>query len=173
MKRLVLGIVVLSVVALVIGFAVFKLGLVPVNADVPPSSLETRFIPIAVHASVANHAEEQPNPVLPTDENLIAGGEIYTEMCARCHGLPGKRPSVLGASFYPPAPQFPEHSSEYSDGELFWTVKHGIRNTGMPAWGKLLSDEDIWQVVGVLRKLNSLLPAAESSLKELHNESNQ
>ena len=173
MKKLVLGITVLLGIALMIGFGVFKLGLVPVNADVPPSALEMRFIPIAVHASVAHHAEEQSNPLLPTDENLIAGGEIYTEMCARCHGLPGKRPSVLGASFYPPAPQFAEHPSEYSDGELFWIVKHGIRNTGMPAWGKMLADQDIWQVVAVLRKLNSLPPAVETSLKEHHNESNQ
>ena len=117
-------------IALMIGVGVFKLGLIPVNADVPPSGLETRFIPMAVHASVAHHAEEQPNPVAPTDENLIAGGEIYTELCARCHGIPGRGPSVLGASFYPPAPQFTLQPSGYNDGELFWIIKHGIRNTG-------------------------------------------
>ena len=106
MKKLVFGITVCLVIALMIGVGVFRLGLLPVNADVPPSGLETRFIPIVVHASVASHAEEQPNPVASTDENLIAGGEVYTELCARCHGIPGKRLSVLGASFYPPAPQF-------------------------------------------------------------------
>ena len=173
MKRLVLGITVSLVIALMIGVGVFKLGLLPVNADVPPSGLETRFIPIAVHASVASHAEEQPNPVTPTDENLIAGGEVYTAMCARCHGAPGRGPSVLGASFYPPAPQFTVRPSGYSEGELFWIVKHGIRNTGMPAWGRLLSDQDIWRVVAVLRRLNSLPPAVETSVKEGHDERNQ
>jgi hypothetical protein len=73
MKKLVFGITALLLIALMIGVGVFRLGLIPVNADVPPSGLETRFIPIAVHASVANHAEEQPNPVAPADENLIAG----------------------------------------------------------------------------------------------------
>ena len=168
MKKLVLAITVLLVIALMIGVGVFKLGLVPVNADVPPSGLETRFIPIAVHASVANHADEQPNPMVPTDENLIAGGEVYTVMCARCHGVPGRGPSVLGASFYPPAPQFTVQPSGYSEGELFWIVKHGIRNTGMPAWGRLLSDQDIWQVVAVLRRLNSLPSAVENSRSKLH-----
>jgi len=48
MRKLVLGITVLLVIALMIGVAVFKLGLIPMNADVPPSGLETRFIPIAV-----------------------------------------------------------------------------------------------------------------------------
>ena len=131
MKKLVFGITVCLVIALMIGVGVFRLGLLPVNADVPPSGLETRFIPIVVHASVASHAEEQPNPVASTDENLIAGGEVYTELCARCHGMPGREPSVLGASFYPPAPQFTVQPSDYSEGQLFWIVKHGIRNTGL------------------------------------------
>ena len=62
MKKLVLGITVLLVIALTIGIGVVKFGLVPVNADVPPSSLEMRFIPIAVRASVAHHAEDtQPS----------------------------------------------------------------------------------------------------------------
>ena len=158
---MVLGITVLLAIALTLGVGVFKLGLIPVNADVPPSGLETRFIPIAVRASVASHAEEQPNPVSPTDENLIAGGEVYNELCARCHGTPRRGPSVLGASFYPPAPQFPVQASAYTEGELFWIVKHGIRNTGMPAWGRLLTDQDIWKVVAVLRRLDSLPPASK------------
>jgi len=173
MRKLVLVITVLMGIALTIGVGVFKLGLMPVNADVPPSGLETRFIPIAVHASVASHAEEQSNPVAPTDENLIAGGEVYAELCSRCHGIPGRGPSVFGGSFYPPAPQFTLQASAYTEGELFWIVKHGIRNTGMPSWGRLLTDQDIWQVVAVLRRLNSLPSAVETSLKEGHNERNQ
>ena len=170
---MVLGITVLLGIAITIGVAVFRLGLIPVNADVPPSSLETRFIPIAVRASVANHAEKQPNPVTATDENLIAGAEVYDELCARCHGTPRRGASVLGASFYPPAPQFAVKGSTYTDGELFWIVKHGIRNTGMPAWGRLLTDQDIWKVVAVLRRLDSLPPAVETSVKEHNNEGNR
>ena len=173
MRKMVLGVTVLFGIALAIGIGAFKVGLVPVNADVPPSGLEMRFIPIAVHASVAHHADEQLNPVAPTDENLIAGAEVYAELCARCHGIPGRGPSVLGASFYPPAPQFSVQPSAYTEGELFWIVKHGIRNTGMPAWGRLLTDQDIWQAVAVLHRLNSLPPAVETSLKEGHNDGNQ
>ena len=160
-------------IVLAVGVGVFKLGLMPVNADVPPSRLETRFIPIAVRASVVHHAEEQPNPLAPTDENLIAGSEVYAELCARCHGTPGRGPSVLGASFYPPAPQFTLQPSAYTEAELFWIVKHGIRDTGMPAWGRLLTDQDIWKVVALLRRINSLPPAVETSLKEGHIDGNQ
>jgi hypothetical protein len=46
-----------------------------------------------------------------------------------------------------PAPQLLGGMSNYTDSQLFWTIKHGIRNTGMPAWGSMLSDDEIWQLV--------------------------
>jgi mono/diheme cytochrome c family protein len=150
----------------IIAVGVLKYGIVPVNADVPPSALEMQIFPAALRASVARRAGEQPGPAASSNENLIAGAEIYREMCARCHGLPGKGPSVLGSSFYPPAPQLALHPTEYSEAEIFWIVKHGIRNTGMPAWGKLLSDQDISQVVAMVRRLDSPPPAAEAALRE-------
>jgi mono/diheme cytochrome c family protein len=154
----------------VIAVGVLKYGIVPVNADVPPSALEMRIFPAALRASVARRAGAQPAPAPSSDEKLIAGAEVYREMCARCHGLPGKGPSVLGSSFYPPAPQLALHPTEYTEAEMFWIVKHGIRNTGMPAWGKLLSDEDISQVVAMVRRLDSPPPAAEAALREHANE---
>ncbi|MBV9874129.1 MAG: cytochrome c, partial [Verrucomicrobia bacterium] len=37
--------------------------------------------------------------------------------------------------------------------ELFWIVKNGIRFSGMPAFGKVESDEHIWNLVNYLRTL--------------------
>ena len=42
--------------------------------------------------------------------------------------------------------------------EQFWTIKHGIRMSGMPAWGKTHSDEEIWALVAFLQKLPRLTP---------------
>jgi mono/diheme cytochrome c family protein len=42
----------------------------------------------------------------------------------------------------------------YSDRELFWIVKNGIRLTGMPAFGKVETDEHIWKLVQYLRTLS-------------------
>jgi mono/diheme cytochrome c family protein len=81
-----------------------------------------------------------------------SGAEIYKGMCAECHGQLKGKPSLLGASFYPPAPQLPGHSTVYSDREVFWIVKHGIRNTAMPAWGRLLSDEKIRKVAAFVKQ---------------------
>src|SRR5262245_48766976 len=118
------GLTAVLVGAAVIAPLVMKLGLVPVNADRRPPAWEARLLGMAVHASVARHAEERPNPVPPTEENLIAGAE------------------------------------------LFWIVKHGIRNTAMPAWGRQLSDEDIRQVVAFLKRLDPLPPAVAAEWKK-------
>ncbi|HYR42497.1 MAG TPA: cytochrome c [Terriglobia bacterium] len=133
-----------------------KLGVLPVQADVAPSRLEAKLLGSALHAAVARNAPGGPNPMPASDENLIAGAKVYREMCARCHGGSRESDNTYGRSFYPPAPQLPLTRSSYSDNEMFWIVKHGIRNTAMPAWSNLLSDQEIWQVVTLLRKFDSL-----------------
>jgi len=92
----------------------------------------------------------------PTQENLIAGAKIYRQMCSRCHGASKESDNMFGQSFYPPAPLLPLAPISYTDSELFWIVKHGIRNTAMPAWGNFLSDQEIWQVITPLRKFDSI-----------------
>jgi mono/diheme cytochrome c family protein len=160
------GLAAVLVGAMMIVLLVMKLGPVPVNADQQPPALEARLLGLAVHASVARHAREQPNPVPPTEENLIAGMEIYTQMCAKCHGQPNAGPSIYGGSFYPPAPQLAGHPPEYTEAEIFWVVKHGIRNTAMLAWGRQLSDDNIWQVVSFLKRLDALPPAVAAEWKK-------
>jgi len=48
--------------------------------------------------------------------------------------------------------------------EDFWIIKHGIKMTGMPAWGVTHSDEEIWNIVAVLQQLPRLSPAAYQAL---------
>jgi len=141
--------------ALVLLFAA-KLGVLPVQADVVPSKLEAKLLGSALHAAVARHASGGTNPIPASHENLIAGAKVYREMCSRCHGGSRESDTTYGRSFYPPAPQFPLTRTSYSDSEMFWIVKHGIRNTAMPAWGNLLSDEEIWQVVPLIRTFDSI-----------------
>jgi mono/diheme cytochrome c family protein len=133
-----------------------KLGVLPVQADVAPSRLETALLGSALHAAVARNAPTGSSPLPASEENLTAGAKVYREMCARCHGGSRESDNSYGRSFYPPAPQLPLTRTSYTDSEMFWIVKHGIRNTAMPAWGNLLSDQEIWQVVTLIRKFDSL-----------------
>jgi len=142
-------------------FVVVKFGIIPANADGTHSSLEVRIMSAARRASVARHATAEKNPLPLNEENLKAGLTTYRQMCARCHATPGSEPSVYGQAFYPTAPQLSAEMARYTDAQLFWITKHGIRNTGMPAWGSMLSDDEMWQVVSVIKNLQNLPPAVE------------
>ena len=148
-------------VVMLIVILIIKVGLVPINADVAPSNLEKKILPFVLRASVARHSSEQPGLNASTDDDILAGAEIYKVMCAQCHGQLNGRGSALGASFYPPAPQLPGHGTSYTDAEVFWIVKHGIRNTSMPTWRNLLSDEDIRHVAAFIKRMDSLPAAVE------------
>jgi hypothetical protein len=45
-----------------------------------------------------------------------------------------------------------------TDGELFYLIQNGVRNTGMPGWQ--LPDEQIWQLVSFIRNLPVTVPVA-------------
>ena len=149
-----------------VGLGLAKLGLFAINADAEPSSLEKKIFPMAVRASVARHAAEQAATDPPSAEDLQTGAEIYKAMCAQCHGQLNGRPSTLGAAFYPPTPQLPGHATAYSEGQVFWIVKHGIRNTAMPAWRNLLSDDDIKKVAAFVKRLDDLPPSLNQGTKQ-------
>jgi mono/diheme cytochrome c family protein len=140
--------------AIFLGFAA-GIGILPVQADVAPSSLETGLLRSALHSSVARHAPRGGNPQTSAETDSTQGAAIYRQLCSRCHGLTEQSDNLYGKSFYPPAPHLPISGTTFTEGEVFWIVKHGIRNTAMPAWGNLMSDDDIWKVAGVVRQFNS------------------
>jgi mono/diheme cytochrome c family protein len=119
-------------------------------------------MPGVLRASIVRYASGESNPVSLNEDNLKAGVDTYKTMCARCHSTPEGAASLFGESFYPPAPHLPYGMTQYTDSQLFWLIKHGIRNTGMPAWGSMLSDEEIWQIVSLLKNAQDLPPSVEA-----------
>ncbi len=166
MKNFVLGVICTIVVAIAGGLAYLLLGFAEVRGDVAGSRLESRLMTAAVHASVRRHAPEVTNPFPPTDENLIAGGKVYLNECAGCHGTPGK-PTEYADTLYPPAPQLPTVGSEYSEAQIFWVASHGIRRTGMFANGKWESKEKLWKVAAYLKRIKGLPPGVEEAVKKM------
>jgi len=159
-----LGGVLFTVLLLLVGgLAYLRFGFAEVRADLPPSRWEKALMFSAVHASVRRRAPEMPNPVPATDENLIAGGKVYLDGCAGCHGTPGK-PDTSSDSLYPPVPQLPETGTTYTEAQIFWVAKHGIRFSGMFANGKWDSDEKLWKAAAYLKRIKSLPPNVEQQL---------
>jgi mono/diheme cytochrome c family protein len=78
-------------------------------------------------------------------------------MCTGCHLAPGMRESELRAGLYPKPPVL---ANEHVDPRhAFWIIKHGIKFTGMPAWGATHDDDTIWSIVAFVHKLPGMTPA--------------
>lgn len=164
--RYFLGGVVVTLCVVILGsFAYLRLGFAEVRGDLPLSNWEKTLMFSSVRASVRRHAPELPNPVPPTDENLIAGAKIYSEECSGCHGAVGKADEI-GDSLYPPIPQLPKVGTTYTEAQIFWVAKHGIRLSGMFANGKWDSDQKLWTVAAYIKRIQSLPPRVQQELSQ-------
>jgi thiosulfate dehydrogenase len=161
MRGFMLGILFTLLVLIAGGWWYSRSGRVNFDADQRPPWLERHFAMGAMDASIERRAPDVKNPLPATDENIVAGAHIYANSCAGCHGDLSNPNSQFGASFYPPVPQFFKEAPDMPDRQNFYIVQHGVRWTGMPAWNKTLSDQQMWQVVTFLANIEKLPPAAK------------
>ena len=76
-------------------------------------------------------------------------------MCVGCHLAPGIEESELREGMYPQPPALAEHGIHDPKG-TYWVIKHGIKMSGMPAWGKSHDEQSLWDMVALLSALPSL-----------------
>ena len=92
LRGFVAGVLTVVAVGLIGGYVVLRSGLVPANADAQPGSLETWAAKTSLRATLAREAPKGPDPIAATDDNLIAGVELYAQHCAICHGTATRKP---------------------------------------------------------------------------------
>jgi len=155
MKRKIIAIV--TTVIVITGLAV-ALGLAfDLSALPDPGPTETA---IATHAKKFLIDRASRNGVAPeppnTDFSIAEGQKRFGTECSMCHGLSGRTQTDAGRWMYPRAADLGSaHVQQYSDRELFWIIKNGIRLSGMPAFGKVETDERIWDLVHYTRTFRS------------------
>jgi mono/diheme cytochrome c family protein len=166
MKQFILGFLTGTLVLILGILGYLHLGLANVAADTPIPSWKAHWMLSSVHASIRRTVpRDLKSPLPPSDEVLIAGGKLYLNDCVGCHGAPGKPPSEFGATFYPPAPQLFHDGTTYSEAEIYWVARHGIRRTGMSEQGSSYSDEHLWQLAAFISHITSLPPQVRSALE--------
>ncbi len=152
MRAAVFGFLIIGLAALAGGVVAYG-GWIDVAASRPhPEWVETA-LHYAMERSVHRHAREIRAPGTERKEDLEAGLVHYRAMCETCHGAPGELPPEIAEGLYPRPPQFPEADSDLTDAELFWVVKHGLQMTGMPGFGATHGDEELWEIVAVVKRL--------------------
>ncbi len=155
MKNFILGVVAAFVLLPAGALGCFALGLTEVRSDLKFSGWERWIMASAVHNSVSRSASRISNPAPASDEILVAGGKLYVEGCAGCHGGLAK-PFREDHDHFPPVPQLPYVGTQYSVSELYWIVKHGIRMSGMSAYGTFYSEQQLWELAAFLNRIDHL-----------------
>ena len=162
MRGVILG-VVATLVVLGLGFYLgIETGMMPANADGKPFKMERWAARTSLRATLSRDASKGAPPIASSDGNLIAGIRLYAANCAICHGAANGAPSVIARGLYQHPPQLAKDGVEDDpEGVIFWKVDHGIRFTGMPAFGKALGEQRVWQLTIFLKHMDGLPPAPQ------------
>jgi cytochrome c553 len=67
---------------------------------------------------------------------------------------------------YPPIPQLAKVGTEYSEAQIFWVAKQGVRRTSMFANGKWDSDERLGTVAAYIKRIRTLSSQAQQALSK-------
>ena len=130
-------------------------GAYDIAADMPHSQPVYWLLLKVRQYSIAAQADDVVPNDLEDGKRIASGAGQYAEMCSSCHLAPGMKRTEISRGLYPRAPEL-RRGSGLTPAEEFWVVKHGIKMTGMPAWGVTHDDELLWDVVAFLRKLPGL-----------------
>lgn len=106
--------------------------------------------------SIERRSRDIAVPNLDDPKLALKGAGQYAEMCMGCHLAPGMKESPTRQGLYPKPPKLAER--EINPRRVFWVIKHGIKMTGMPAWGASHDDDTIWSLVAFLNQLPRLSP---------------
>ena len=108
----------------------------------------------AALAKAPEKARARKNPFEGDAHAVAAGGKLFEQHCADCHGRKAggtrRGPSLLR-----------EEVQQATPGTLLWVVTNGVVRRGMPVWSKLPEPER-WQIVTFLESLNVQSMPAES-----------
>lgn len=156
----------LLIVAVAIATAAFvRFGMYDVAADTPHWRATHAALATLRDRSIAARASDVEVPGLSDAAMIRAGAGNYDSMCAGCHLRPGLDETELSRGLYPAPPSWRDLGRSYPR-EAFWVIKHGIKMTGMPAWGKSMDDRYIWEMVAFIRRFADLNAAQYVAMVE-------
>ncbi|WP_372737280.1 cytochrome c [Neptunomonas sp.] len=147
------------------GVAFIYSGLYPMGADDPHHDITTWVLETLRENSIASASKDIEVPSdLSSVDRLLKGGADYNDMCAGCHLKPDQKESDFTLGLYPVPPNLADSTLTAADEKAvdqrnFWIIKHGIKASGMPAWGPGHDDVRIWNMVAFLKRLPELTAA--------------
>ena len=149
------------IVLVIIVFGVLAtvfLGAYNVAATEPHTGLTRAMLNTLQQRSVGARADDVGDPPPLDSAAMQEAWSHYPGMCAVCHGAPGEERGEIGKGMTPTPPRLERMADEWTDREIFWILKHGIKLAGMPAFGETHSDDELWALTAVVGQLPELSP---------------
>jgi mono/diheme cytochrome c family protein len=88
-------------------------------------------------------------------ERMEDGAQHYAALCVGCHLAPGVTKSDLRKGLFPHPANLAQEGI-LDSRRAFWTIKHGIKMSAMPAWGCTLNDQAIWDIISLVRQMPAM-----------------
>lgn len=156
MKRFLMSLIILIFLVLGGGLLFIYSGVYNIAASEPHYSLTRRLVEITVANSVKHHAAEVTVSSEFESADRRDGFRLYREMCLICHGAPGTEHSELAEGLRPEPPELHEETDDFSPEQTYWIIAHGLKMTGMPAFGESHSEKELWTITAFVRDLPEL-----------------
>jgi mono/diheme cytochrome c family protein len=168
LRAFVLLVAVVSVLGGAIAYSIVSGGL---STHDEPSRVEEVLARSMRRWATPQAMRDRTNPVQPTPEIISQALGHYADHCATCHANDGSGDTAIGRGLYPRVPDMrATNTQSLTDGELFSIIEHGIRLTGMPAWGNGTpeGERDSWGLVHFVRRLPKLTPEDIERMESLN-----
>jgi mono/diheme cytochrome c family protein len=164
-----IGLVVASaLVLLAIGAGAFiASGVYDIGADDHHTKVVLAIIEQLRERSIAARSNAIEAHYVEDPVRIAAGAQHYAALCVGCHLAPGVTQSEIRRGLYPHPPNLVQEELQQAQ-RAFWIIKHGIKMSAMPAWGKTLDDAAIWEIVSFVRKMPDMTPETYQQLSQEH-----
>ena len=140
-----------------------------VSARDAPSGAGGRLAERMRGLAIPRGAREMRNPLTQSPAMLAEASRHFADHCATCHANDGSGQTWIGQNLYPKVPDMRLAATQnLTDGELYYIIHHGIRLTGMPAWGDAAMDEDSWKLVWFIRHFPALTREEEHGMQRFN-----
>ncbi len=160
MTKVLLTILGCAVLAIIGGLSFIFSGIYDVSATTPDSPLVAWVVHTVSDTSVgARLGANHPPSWLDQPEKIAAGGHLFVENCAVCHGGPGLVPTAIAKGLNPVPPDLFRFDRKPDPAENFQFIKYGVKMTAMPGFATSLSDDQVWSLVGFLNGLPGISAA--------------
>ena len=126
-----------------------------IAATQPHWFVSTSFIELLKDRSIAAHSQGIQVPNLKDPQYADAAFGHYHGMCRLCHGAPQVPPEKFAKGLYPSPPGMTDGhiQEEFGAGQLYWIAKHGLKMTGMPAFGPTHDEKQLWGLVAIVQQM--------------------